>query len=127
MYIFPVGYKILKKQGVTLLELMIVVIIIGIISSISLVTWQAQLEKEYADNAKAILKMLWQAEQSFFVWKNGYTNDWQALEIDNPNNSDRFYNYTIEQPTSTTLLIKAQRKGKATGFTIDQNGTIASF
>lgn len=127
MCIFPVGCKILKKQGVTVLELIVVLIIIGVIATIGIGSWQAQLEREYADNAKITLKMLWQAEENFFAWKNRYTNNWPDLEIDNPDNTDRFYEYTIEQATSITLLIKATRRGKSTGFQIDRDGTITSF
>jgi len=119
-----VDYKILKRQGVTVLELIIVVIIIGIISGISFMGWQVQLEKEYANNAKATLRMLWQAEENYFSWKGRYTNAWENLEIDNPNNTDKFYDYKF---ATTTFPITAQRKGKSSGFTIDQEGTITSF
>ena len=115
------------KQGVTLLELIMVLVIIAIIATISISGWQGQLENKYADNAKLTLKMLWQAEENFFAWKNRYTNDWNDVEIDNPNNEDRFYDYTLEEATSTNLLIRATRKGKARGFTIDQDSNINSF
>jgi Tfp pilus assembly protein PilE len=116
-----------KKSSVTVVEFIIVLAIISVLATIGLTGWQAQIEKEAAYNAKSTLQMLWQAETNYFVWKNRYTNDLGGLEIDNPNNTDKFYQYTIEEATATTLLIKATRIGKSAGFKIDQDGAIASF
>lgn len=128
MCILPAaGCKILSKKSVTTLELIVVLLIIAIIAGISIVGWQSQLEREYANNAKDILKVASQAEYDFFAWKNRYTNDWNALAIDNPNNVDRFYEYTIEEVTATTFLIKATRRGKTNGFSINRYGEIVEF
>ncbi len=115
------------KSGVTITELIITIIIIAVISGISMATWQAQLEKEYADNSKAMLNVSWQAEQTYYSWKNTYTGNWSLLEIKNPNTADRFYDYAITSADAASLLITATRKNKSQGFTINENGQIAQF
>lgn len=125
MCIFQARCKILEKRSITVLELIIVLVIISIISSVCFVTWLAQLEKEYADNARITLRMLWQAEEDYFVWKNAYTSDWALLEIDNPNLSDKFYAYAITQASGRNLLIQATlRTRPSKHFTINQDGVI---
>lgn len=116
-----------KNKGVTILEIIVILIILGIGATISFVTWEPQVESEYAYNAKITLKSVWQAEQNYFAWKSGYSNDWNALEISDPNTQDRYYNYEIVNATAITLLIKATRKGQSKGFIINQNGNISSF
>ena len=139
MCIFAAGYKNLKGKAVTLLELLIVLIIVGILAGIGFVGWQGMVEREHTENAKAALKMLWQAEENYSAWKGRYTANWNNLEIEglrivDSNRTDNFYVYTIEKPTpeeeaqevtSTALLIRATRGNK--GFTIDQDCNIESF
>ncbi len=131
MCIFPAAYnnKLFRKHGVTLIELFVVVIIIAIVAGISINIWQAQLEREYADNAKAILKSLLQAEENYFAWKNRYANEneWASLDIANPNNPGNFYIYELLPGSVAPLIIKATRRGKSKGFQIDQEGTITAF
>jgi len=116
-----------SKQGLTALELIVVLVIIGTLAGIGVTGWQRHLEDKYTENAKSTLQMIWQAEENFFAWKDNYTYDWNVLEIDNPNKEDKFYDYTLEQATSTNLLIRATRKGTARGFTINQDNEIKSF
>jgi len=117
----------LKNKAVTLLELFIVLVIIAVLAGIGIVGWQAAIEREHEKNAKIILKSCWQAEQSYFAWRNRYTSQWPLLEIDNPNVTDKFYSYDIIKATTSTLTIRATRKGTNTGFQIDRDGVITSF
>jgi len=123
----PLECKTLKNKAVTLLELFIVLVIIAVLAGIGIVGWQAAIEREHEKNAKIILKSYWQAEQSYFAWRNRYTSQWPLLEIDNPNVTDKFYSYDIIEATTSTLTIRATRKGTNTGFQIDRDGVITSF
>ncbi|MFA5090241.1 MAG: prepilin-type N-terminal cleavage/methylation domain-containing protein [Candidatus Omnitrophota bacterium] len=126
MCTFQAGCKVLKNKGVTLFELLLVIIIIGIMAGIAGMGWQAQVEKEYARNAQSALKVILQAETNYFTWKNRYTNDLTALSIDDPN-KDNWYGYEVEEATALTLRVRATRRTKNTGFFIDQDGNITSF
>jgi len=126
MYILLASKICTWKRAFTLLELMVVVIIIAILATIGYVSWQAQLEKRRADNAQIILRAACHAEQIFYSWQNKYTDNWDALDISNPNNIDPYYTYTISG-TPSSLTITAQRKGKTEGFCIDSECTILGF
>lgn len=127
MSISPAVCSIFKKQGLTVVELTVVAIIIAVVTGMGVAAWQAQIEKEYADNAKVVLQSAWQAEQAYFAWKNVYTDDWSILDIEDPNNKDKFYAYDIPLATVSVLNITATRRGKSNGFTITQDGTITAF
>lgn len=113
------------KSGLTILELIITVVIIAIIGGLSFISWQGQLENEYAYNAKAFLNASWQAEQTYYSWKNTYTANWSQLEIKNPNTADNFYDYSISHADAVSLLITATRKNKSKVFSINENGLIS--
>lgn len=124
------GCNIHRKQGVTVLELFIVIVIITILAGIAVTAWQSQVERENADNAKTVLKTLWQAERNLFAWKDRYVSLPELLAsdlVDDPNNSAAAYEYEVTENTASTLTIKATRKAKTTGFQIDQDGNLTSF
>lgn len=88
------------------------------------------MERERAINAKDILKTLWQAEKNFFAWKDRYATLSELVTsdlIDDPNNPASVYDYAVPDAGAATFKITAQRKGKTTGFQIDQDGVIAAF
>lgn len=127
MYILPAGCKTnTKKQGVTFIELLVIIVIIAILGTISYANWQGQLNKKYADNAQIALRTVWQAEQIFFSWHDRYTNVWTDLDTDNPNNTDTHYTYTITG-TPGSLTITATQISGTHGFIIDREGNITNF
>ena len=116
-----------KWRGVTLTEIIVVLVIITILVSIAGAGLFWRIEREASNNAKVFLNLSWQAEQNYFAWKNSYTQDWSALDIDNPNKTDNFYVYTIDKATAQQLIINAARRDKSYGFTINETGSIKSF
>lgn len=127
MCTFPAIYRVLGRKAFTLTELVVVVIIIGILVTIAISHWQAPLEREYEANARAILSALLRAEHNFFAWKGRFTSDWTALAIDDPNNSDTAYNYSLENVTENSLIMRATRRKQGYGLTMDQDGNINTF
>lgn len=115
------------SRSLTLLEVIIVVIIVSIIASFGFGFWQNQLERDHAENARTTLKMVLQGEENYFSWKNRYTDLWSQLEIDDPNNRDKFYQYNLENVEGKNITIRATRRGKTTGYTIDTQGNIQPF
>ncbi len=95
-----------RRRAFTLTELVVVLIIVGILATIAISGWQAQIEREYEANARATLNALLRAEHNFFAWKGRFTSDWTTLEIDDPNNSDSAYNYTLENVTGNNTIVK---------------------
>ncbi len=127
MCISPVVYRPLRRRAITLLELTVVMVIIGILATIAIMNWQAPIEREYEANARATLNALLRAEQNFFAWKGRFTSDWTSLAIDNPNISDSAYTYALENVTDNTFSIRATRIGKGKGLIADQDGNIQKF
>jgi type IV pilus assembly protein PilE len=127
MFTLPAVCKISQKRAMTAVEVIVVMVIVAVVAAVSLGSWGSQIERERADNAKTNLKLLLQSEENFFTWKNRYCPEWESLDIDNPNKVDKCYEYKIERAESTSFLISATRKGKNTGFRIDQSGNITQF
>jgi len=127
MCTFPAIYRVLGRKAFTLTELVVVVIIIGVLATIAISKWQVPLEREYEANAREILGALLRAEHNFFAWKGRFTSDWTALAIDDPNNSDTAYNYTLENVTDDTLFMRATRRNQGRGLIMDQDGSINKF
>jgi len=116
-----------KYHGVTLIEIIITMIIIAILIIVAGTGWSLRIEQEAGIDARVFLNLSWQAEQNYFAWKNSYTQDWNALDIDNPNKTDKFYVYNITEANSQQLIISATRRNKSKGFAINESGDISSF
>ncbi|MFA5363124.1 MAG: prepilin-type N-terminal cleavage/methylation domain-containing protein [Candidatus Omnitrophota bacterium] len=127
MFIFPAVCRHTGKKALTLIETIVVIIIFGVVAAFSTGAWRNQIEIERQNNAKEVLKILWRAEESYFAWKNVYTVDWASLAVQDPNITDKFYTFTLEEASGRTLTIRAACKGGGGGFTIDQDGAITKF
>lgn len=110
--------------GLTLVELIAVVLIIAILAAI---VAPALIPKNTLErHARVVLKLLWQAEKDYFAYRNRYTAKWEDLNLGDPNLSDPYYTYEFEDAESN-LRIKATRKGRRSGLRIDKNGRITAF
>ena len=127
MCILPAACKKNKDLGLTLLEILIVLAIAIVLMGIAGTGWFWRMEHQARENAKTFLNLSWQAEQNYFAWKNTYTQDWDALDLDNPNKVDNFYAYTIDIATAQDLVIHATRRNKSSGLLINESGVIKDF
>ncbi len=112
------------KRGFSVLELCVVLIIAALLSVLGWSGWMSRLEQEYAQNARTVLKMVWQAEQNYFSWRNSYTDDWGVLAIDDPNRTDTKYAYDITNATDTGFVAEARRRTTGEAFYIDESEKI---
>jgi prepilin-type N-terminal cleavage/methylation domain-containing protein len=127
MCILTAACKKNKDRGVTLMEIIVVMVIVAVLATVAGTGWTLRIEQVAAENAMGFLNLSWQAEQNYFAWKNSYTQDWNALDIDNPNKTDKFYVYTIDKATAQQLIINAARRNKSSGFAINELGVIKGF
>lgn len=71
----------MNRKGFTLIELMVVVLIIGILSSIALPQYQKAIKKARATEAITVGKKILEAEEVYFLENQEYTSDLSKLRI----------------------------------------------
>ena len=116
-----------RKRGLTLTETIVVLVIGAILAVMGVAAFTHRMEMKAAEDAKVFLKLLWQAEQNYFTWKNSYTQDLATLEIDDPNKIDAFYEYNVTKATTAELIVNATRRNRGKGFFINETGVIKDF
>jgi type IV pilus assembly protein PilE len=92
--------KSAKKNGFTLIELMIVVAIIGILGAIALPSYKAYVIKSNRSSAQAFMQDIANREKQYFLDARAYASTLAALGVTVPNDVSK--NYTIDPPNVTT-------------------------
>ena len=72
------------SPGFTLMELLVVVIIIGILASISLPWYYKAVEKARAVEAKEIIDTVYKAEEMYYMINGSYASHFEELDVDIP-------------------------------------------
>lgn len=126
-----------RQQGVTLLELMTVVVIIGILSAIAIPSYRGYLIRSQRSDATAALLRVAAAQEKFYLQNNSYaTNAQLALAppagLGIAGTEHGFYTLALAS-VDTTLDFTATATPVATGpqskdsacvtFTVNQQGT----
>lgn len=120
-----------RQTGVTLMELMVVMVIIGILTAIAYPSYREQVRRSNRTEAKIALQQRAQAFEKCFTRYMDYTNaacDGAATAANTP---DGNYNVTVPAATltATTFVILATPLGgqlsdaKCMNFTINEAGT----
>jgi type IV pilus assembly protein PilE len=63
-----------RQSGVTLMELLTVIVILGIISSIAVPSYRSYLMRTNRSDAKSALMQIQAAQEKFYIQNNKYTN-----------------------------------------------------
>ena len=73
--------RITTRDGFTLIELMIVIVIIGILASMAVSTWQSHKEDAIVAGMKSDLRNLATAEEAYLADNAAYTSDTGDLDF----------------------------------------------
>ncbi len=118
-------------QGVTLMELMIVVVILGILTAVAYPSYRQYAAKAKRNEAKACLLQVATMEERFYLQNNTYTADMTALGFPVGANfvtDSNSYNCTVTAAgpaafSATATYLKADAEaGKCASFTMDGRG-----
>jgi len=124
-----------RMRGITLMELMIVVVIVGILAAIAYPNYRDFAARAKRNEAKAALLMIATNQERFYLNNQVYTDDMTRLGFAV---SDDFVtetgSYQIDVAganastyTATATYLKADNEaGKCASFTIQPNGDKAS-
>lgn len=115
--------------GVTLLELMIVVVIIGVLTAIAYPNYREFAARAKRTEARALLLEIASNQERFYLQNNRY-GSMGELGYDDPQITDSgSYSVTVEGPDASnydavaSFLLGGSEATKCTTFTIDGRGT----
>ncbi|MDX2036778.1 MAG: prepilin-type N-terminal cleavage/methylation domain-containing protein [Isosphaeraceae bacterium] len=106
-----------ELRGVTLVEVVVVVTILGILVSIAAPSYRRAVEQARVDVAAAHLRSIWAAQRMHYLEERAFAIDFTTLEAGDlldtsPLASDPWYVYLLES-NGTTFTISATRTGSS--------------
>lgn len=115
----------MKNKGLTLIELMVVVIVIGILSKIALPRYIRTVEKGRTVEARTVLGRIRSAETAYFMEFNTYSSCLTALSVAVPStacNASYYYRYGVTGGAGfTATAVRCTSGGKNPSFPIAYN------
>jgi len=115
------------KNGFTLVEILMVVLIAGILAAIALLQFAPTKEGALDREAKANLKLVYAAEKIYRTEMNFYVNAANTttvndiLKLSIPSGSGASWNYKVVDGAATTFTGKAQRVTDSRVWCINQS------
>ena len=91
----------INKKAFTLLELLVVVVIIGLLAAIALPQYKKAVLKSKLATIKDRTRVIYEAEQRYYLVNNSYTTNWDALDITNMKINTKEYSCNIQSPSSS--------------------------
>ncbi len=115
----------LLKKGFTLVELMVVVIIVGILASVAVPIYRANIKKAMASEGAALLGSVLTAQRIYYAEHNTYTTTKSELGVDTIGNK-YFTDYTISSADANGFTASTTGTGGAAGVTVTMTYTNAA-
>ncbi len=130
----------MKREGFTLMELLIVVILLGVLAGIAVPTMQKATEQGFKREALDVLLTIYSAERAYLVKEDAYHGpldpcggglicmaEWRTIGMDDPNalqaSPVTFSVDVVNVPPPPTFSATADR-GSGKTLTIDENRVI---
>ncbi len=123
------------KDGFTLIEVMIVLVILAIIAGLAIPRFARTFERTYWDSSGQVLRAIYHGERAYFFTNNTYfvpvntTASWRQISMDNPNGNGAVAYAVAAGSTgliATSFTATATRVGGACNgstITINDQGT----
>jgi Tfp pilus assembly protein PilE len=118
----------------TLLELVMVTVIIGILASMAVPSFHRALEQSRADVACANLRAIWSAQRLYWLDNRTYAPDLATLQsldlLDDSLSNQPYYYYEIGNADATTFTAWATRVSNSSwngSFNITQGGQVNGY
>ena len=117
------GKKLRMEKGFTLLELIVVIIILGVLSSIGIVQYTAVIEKGRKAEARASLGVLRKLELGRYL-EYGLYGDLASLSAGLPAacNAQYYFSYACAAATGTCTATRCGAGGKPPDYTVAVGG-----
>jgi prepilin-type N-terminal cleavage/methylation domain-containing protein len=103
------------QRAVTLVELLIVVVIIGVLASVGIVQYGQVIEKGRSAEAYSVLSDIVAAEKAYFVDNDAYTAVFGSLHSFTAAPTSDNFTYTIPSVNANSGYAQAARVSAATG------------
>lgn len=125
---------LVRRRGASLLELSIVAVIIGVLASMGIPSFQRGLEQSRTDLAAANLRSIWSAQRLYWLETREYAPDLATLEawelLDAAVAAQAYYTFAITSADADTFVAIASRASNARWngtLSIDQTGVVSGF
>lgn len=124
-------YRMRRAQGLTLIELMVVLVVLAILAGIAFPLYENQIRKSRRTDGRAALSAIAMAEERFRTVTGAYTADLTDLSISptlqGGDSEDGFYSLAVNATTVTFTATATATGGQAndtcTAMTITELGT----
>lgn len=113
-----------RKGGFTLIELMVVVIIVGILASVAVPIYRANIKKAMATEGAALLGSVLTGEKVYYAEHNTYTDDQDLIGVTTEGNK-YFSTYGVSGVSAAGFTAETEGIGGAAGITVTMEYTNA--